>query len=122
MSRGLKLLLGAATLWPLAYAGIFIGWWGSMMLGMASGSRMPPPFADPHGMGLFFALHCFTMAWTVALLVFYVSDLFRNPRVPADVRTLWAVVLFFGNIIAMPVYWSRYIWGEPDAAPPAAPS
>jgi len=57
-------------------------------------------------------------AWVVGLLVFYVVDLFRNPRVPSESRTLWAVVLFLGNIVAMPIYWALYIRGE-DGTPSA---
>ena len=25
-------------------------------------------------------------------------------------KALWAIVLFLGNIFAMPVYWYLYIW------------
>ena len=120
MSKGLKLLLGAATLWPLLYTGIFAGFWLSMMLRMFSGQS--PVAAVPvsiGGMGTLFGLHCLTMVWMAALLVVYISDLFRNPRVRPEQKALWAVVLFLGNIIAMPVYWSLYIWREP---PPGLPS
>jgi hypothetical protein len=119
VSKTRKILLGAATLWPLLYTGIFVGFWFSMMLGMSTG-RMPVPAEPFGGMRLLFGLHCLTMASMVALLAVYISDLFRNPRVRPDQKTLWAVVLFLGNIIAMPVYFSLYIWPEPGPDVPAA--
>jgi type II secretory pathway component PulM len=37
-------------------------------------------------------------------------DVFQSNRVSADKKALWAVVLFLGNIFAMPVYWYLYLW------------
>jgi hypothetical protein len=39
MSRGLKLLIGAATLVPILEVGAFLGLWISMVLGLFSGPR-----------------------------------------------------------------------------------
>jgi hypothetical protein len=49
----------------------------------------------------------------MALTVFYIVNVFRNERVDKDKKVLWAVVLFMGNMIAMPIYWYLYIWKEP---------
>jgi cytosine/uracil/thiamine/allantoin permease len=49
----------------------------------------------------------------MALLTFYIINVFRNDRVNKDMKILWAVVLFFGNFVAMPVYWYLYIWRDP---------
>lgn len=50
----------------------------------------------------------------LAILVgIYIGHVFKNPAIAADKRALWAVVLFFGNVIAMPVYWFLYVWREP---------
>jgi hypothetical protein len=51
----------------------------------------------------------------IGLLVFYIVHLFKNPAIAGDRRALWAVVLFLGSIIAMPVYWFLYIWRRPEA-------
>jgi hypothetical protein len=42
--------------------------------------------------------------------------------VPNDKKALWAAVLFFGNMVALPVYWYLYIWREPPSAASAPPS
>jgi hypothetical protein len=49
-------------------------------------------------------------------------NVFRNDRVDKDKKVLWAVVLFMGNMIAMPIYWYLYIWREVPTAGSPAPS
>ncbi len=122
MSRAGKIALAAATVWPFAYMIIFF----ASVFGMvfffssagpeAAGRQQEPP------VGWFmalFALHFLTMLWVMGLMVFYIVDVFRNDRVEKDKKVLWAVVLFLGNMLAMPVYWYLYIWREPDALPGA---
>jgi hypothetical protein len=48
------------------------------------------------------------------LLGIYIVNVFKNDRVSKDKKALWVVVLFLGNMIAMPVYWYLYIWEEDD--------
>jgi cytosine/uracil/thiamine/allantoin permease len=55
------------------------------------------------------------MLAVIALMVFYIVNVFRNDRVDKDKKALWAVVLFMGNMIAMPIYWYLYIWRETPA-------
>ena len=43
------------------------------------------------------------MLWIMALTVFYMVNVFRNDRVDKDKKVLWAVVIFMGSIIAMPI-------------------
>jgi len=49
------------------------------------------------------AIFCF-----LALLV-YLIDIWRNPRVPAEKRALWTVVLFAANWYALPFYFWFYV-------------
>jgi hypothetical protein len=58
----------------------------------------------------------------MALMAFYIVNVFRNDRVDKDKKALWAVVLFMGNMIAMPIYWYLYIWREAPAVDSPAPS
>jgi len=53
-----------------------------------------------------------TLLWIVSLLVFYLIHLFRIKRLDTERQILWAIVLLFGNVLAMPVYWYRYIWHQ----------
>jgi hypothetical protein len=53
----------------------------------------------------------------MGLTVFYMVNVFRNDRVDKDKKVLWAVVIFMGNMIAMPIYWYLYIWREETELP-----
>ena len=46
------------------------------------------------------------------MIAIFVIDIFRNAKVKQNQKALWAVVIFFGYIIAMPIYWYLYIWKE----------
>src|SRR4030095_6010561 len=114
MNKLLKILLGLATIWPFAYIVLFF------FFVFSSFFFVPGPGDPESGPPLFFLvlfpLHILTMFWIMALTVFYMVNVFRNERVDKDKKVLWAVVLFMGNMIAMPIYWYLYIWKEPERA------
>lgn len=121
MKKSTKILLGLATLWPFLYLILFFIFFISLFLFMpgSEGEESGPPFAFV----VFIALHLFTMLWIMGLTVFYIVNIFRNDRVDKDKKVLWAVVIFMGNVIAMPIYWYLYIWKEvPAGSPPAQSS
>lgn len=51
-----------------------------------------------------------TMILLMVLLAIYIVNVFKNNTVESDKKALWAIVLFFGNIISMIVYWALHIW------------
>jgi hypothetical protein len=106
-----RYLLLVATLWPIAYMLFFFAVVG---IAAAAGGGDPDnelsvPFA------VLIALHLFTMLVTLALIVIYVIDVFRNPRVDPDHRVLWLILILLGGIIAMPVYWWLHLRPSPAA-------
>ncbi len=116
MSKTIKLLLGLVTIWPFAYLILFFITIFSLVF-FSRGAETaggPPPL-----IALIFPLHLLTMLVIMALTVFYMVNVFRNERVVKDQKVLWAVVLFLGNVLAMPIYWYLYIWkdGQPAGAP-----
>jgi hypothetical protein len=118
MKKPGKVLLGLVTLWPFFYLILFFAVIFSTVVFMpGSGEPGPPPL-----IALILPLHLFTMLAVMALMVFYIVNVFRNDRVDKDKKALWAVVLFMGNMIAMPIYWYLYIWRETLTADSAAPS
>ena len=78
-----------------------------------------PQMIDETQFNMIFKLHLGAMVLTCSLLLFYIVHLFRTEIVANDKKALWAVVLFFGNMIAMIVYWFLYIW--PDKLKKNAP-
>lgn len=114
MSKTAKLLLGLATFWPAAYMILFFVFIFSAILFSGGGGDGAGP---PTSFVLIFALHLFTMLVITGLTIFYIVNVFRNERVEKDKKALWAVVLFLGNLIAMPIYWYLYIWKPAPEVP-----
>ena len=116
MTKPAKIFLGVLTIWPVLYIFIFIFTVISMVFTM----QEPPDQSStiPAAFLLIFLLHLLTMFMVVVLLIVYIMNVFKNDRVDKDKKALWAVILFMGNIFAMPVYWYLYIWREPKIAPP----
>jgi hypothetical protein len=100
-----KLLLGAATAWPVVYTLGFVAFVASSMMGIADGGGpIPSSFSTLMG------LHIFTMLELVCLLVFYIVHAMKNKRLDQDRRLLWAILLFVGNVIAMWIYYFCHVW------------
>lgn len=64
----------------------------------------------------FFIVHGFIVALNLSLLVFYVKNVFRNQKLSEGEKIRWTILIFLGNIVAMPIYWYYYIW-KTDAHP-----
>ena len=114
LSRPVKVLVGAVTLWPLAYmVGFFVLVFGGMAWGLAhQGQRLGhPEWAGVGFLGLM-VVHVATMFLGFALTAFYIVFVFKSDRVPADKKALWAVVLFLGSMVAEPIFFVLYIWPE----------
>jgi len=107
MSKSKKVILGIATVWPILYMVLSFLFVFSQISFVSSGNQLKEP---PTWFFLIFSLHLFTMILIGILLYIYIKNVFKNHRVSQDKKALWAVVLFLGNIISMPIYWYLYIW------------
>ena len=110
----MALVVAALTLAPWAYL-IFFFTFFARHFPTDPGSAAQPPDEFFRNFNTIFRLQLLFMAVWVALLAFYIVHVFRTDRVPADKKALWAVVLFLGNMFAMPVYWYLYIWPKSEA-------
>lgn len=111
MSKTGKQLLGLATILPFGYIIFFFVAIFSAFLFESTGL-----------IAVIFPLHILMMLLITALTVFYIVDIFRNNRVDKDKKALWAIVIFMGSIIAMPIYWYMYFWKEQPAADAPLPA
>ena len=115
MNKTRKVLVGIATVWPISYMVIFMVYAISQFFLPTSKeaiiNRLNSP---PTDFFILFGLHLFTMLLMIGLLIFYITNVFRNDMVTKDKKILWVVLLIFGNMIAMPIYWYIYIWKEPE--------
>jgi len=122
LSTGGKVLLGAATLWPFAYMIFFFLFVLSRMFTAGMGGSMGGPSGPGGAFLTVFAMHFLTMLIMLGLTVFYIVYVFRSDRVAQDKKALWAVVIFLGNMIAMPIFFYLYIWRDPEIPPAGAPA
>lgn len=114
MNRTKAIVLAVLTVWPVAYMLFFMAAVASSFFIMKGGSNQMPPFFS-----VLIALHFLTMAEMLGLLVFYIWHLFKTDAIAQDKKALWAVVLFMGNAVSMPVYWYLYVWKPLQRETPA---
>jgi hypothetical protein len=115
LTRPIKLLVGAVTLWPILYVFFFMIFMVTSMFWMSRGDESGRSSGLPLEFIVLFAVHLGTMLVMFGLIAFYIVYLFKTDRVPQDKKALWAVAIFFGNVLAMPVFFYLYIW--PDEWP-----
>jgi hypothetical protein len=101
-SKPLKVALLLLTLWIPLYMIGFMFMIGSMAM------------VD---FDLLWKLHIGTMAATVVAMLVYVVHLFKTRRIDPMKKILWALALWCGAPIAMPIYFFAHVWPEPDAMP-----
>ena len=111
MSKFKRALIGAVTIWPMVYVALFFSFVLSNIFSVFHSSGTNVPFT---GLIPILILHFLTMILVVALMVGYVIHVFKNTRLTESKKTLWVIVLIFGNAIAMPIYWYLSIWTVPS--------
>jgi hypothetical protein len=114
MSKTSKIALAAATAWPPVYMCLFMYFILHSMFSMTTGHSNPE--RDFQLFDKVAVLHVLTIFWLWGLVAIYIIHLFKTNAIPQEKKALWAVVLFLGNILAMPVYWYLYIWREPQSS------
>ncbi len=114
LGKPLKIFIGALSLWPIVYIFLFFGFMVTQILwAFQTGGKVAEPSSGvPLEFVIFFLVHIATMLLTIALLVFYIAYLFKSDRIPQDKKTLWAVVLFLGNMLAIPFFFCIYVWPD----------
>ena len=119
ITKPVAILIGLATAWPIFYIFIFFAViFGSFMRGTSPRA----PGGTFESFQVLMIAHFGTMLVMAGLLTFYIVHVFKNPALAGDRRVLWAVVLFLGNFIAMPIYWFLFVWREAprNLAPPSS--
>lgn len=122
LSKPVKLLVGALSVWPFIYMFIFFGFIATSFFWMGRTGGQPGDHSTgvPIALVLLFAAHFATMLVIFALVVFYVVFLFKTDRVAQEKKALWAAVLILGNMLAMPVFFYIYVWPDEWPSPSAA--
>ena len=103
LSKPAKITVAIFTAWPILYMFLFMAFVFSSVFFLPQHSEAQEQsfFIFP----IVFGLHFLTMLSIVGLIAFYVTYIFKTDRVEQDKKALWAVVIFLGNMFAMPVFW-----------------
>ncbi len=129
LSRWLRLLIGAITLWPFLYLPGFIVFVLSQMESMAQLESMGGTGTmDPAGwlmaFGVVFVLHLLTILSVLATTVGFAVHAATDSRMDTAHRVIWLVLLLTLGILAAPVYWYLRVRREelPAAGPQPMPA
>jgi len=114
MTRLRKTITGIITILPLLYVAFFMFSVFSS-IAMEAGSK-GESFIFKH-FGAFAAIHGLVMLLQIGLIIYYMVFIFRSSAVKQEMKVLWAVVIFMGNIIAMPIFWYIFFFKAPRGEP-----
>jgi hypothetical protein len=117
MTKPKAITLAVFTVWPFVYMILFMASFFISFMTMGHpnqhSDQMPLMFK------IILPLHLLTMVEMMGLMAIYIIHLFKTENVASDKKALWAIVIFMGNILAMPIYWYLYIWKPIKSAPAA---
>ncbi len=54
---------------------------------------------------------------TLAMIIFYIVNVFKNERVPQAKKITWVILIFLFGLILMPIYWYKYLWAAAALEP-----
>jgi NADH:ubiquinone oxidoreductase subunit 6 (subunit J) len=98
ISRTLKPFLAVAVVWPLLYFVAF-------MFMIASGA-----FANPAVLPIVFIVHAATAVVVLGTLTVSIIHAVQSNTLTNEWRIVWSVLLLFGAIITVPIYFFMHIW------------
>ncbi len=107
-SKQAAALIGFITMLPIAYMFVFF----LLVILLMAGN--PASHKGPFIILFIFHFAMIILSW--CLTAFYIYYLFKTDYVPQDKKALWAVVIFLGNMLAMPIFWYIYIWKPAEIA------
>lgn len=114
MERRKKLIWGIFSIWPICWMILFMC--GALLLLMGTGfleSDEPAPILFIV-MGFIMIFHFATIIEIWVMIILYLIRIIKDESIEQNNKILWVILIFIGNIIAMPIFWYLYIWKEKD--------
>jgi len=111
MSKSAKLFVGFLTIWPLIYFIFFVLFIYFQFTKAFSTNPPSTDILDGWLPGLFL-VHFITIFLIIGLIISFIRNANRNKLIAKSDRLAWAIMLFIGNMIALPIYWYSYIWKD----------
>ena len=112
LSKPAKLMLGVLSVLPIVYMVFFMG-----VIFTSVGKPGGGFLSEPGNFTMLFVAHGTVMLLIMGQVLLYVIDaLTKNPTfTDGTQKAIWALILFMGNAMALPVYFGVHVW--PDPAP-----
>ncbi len=111
MSTTKRLLLGIATVWPVFYVFLFMGFVMFSMFALEGGGGGGNDF--PISFAIIFPVHMLTILGMFALMGTYLYLAVKNPHLPDNMRIIWVILFVTFGMLAMPAYWWIHVWNGP---------
>jgi hypothetical protein len=111
MTRTTKILLGIANVLPLVLVAMFV----SSFLMMPHGLDVNPnPDVFIFSLGLSFLSIALASTIGLGLFIYYLVHILKNPRLDANTRLMWVLIVLLAGFVGNIVYWFFQIWREDD--------
>jgi hypothetical protein len=120
LSKPVRILIGIATLWYALYLlltiiGIVL-FFGYVFLALLAGgdafSNLGPLFRQILSLEFMLPIHVCSLSLEVMLLIFYLIHTFKNSKASDSMRIVLGLGHLFLPFVAMPIYYTLYIWRE----------
>jgi hypothetical protein len=117
MKRWMKLLLGLGTHWFLVYIPLLLGMVLAFVATVPKNGHGQPPPAFFVGFAAFILAHLFSILVMLVSQGFCIAYAVKHTRFSPNERMLWALLLAFAGVLAMPVLYWLYIHKHPIGEP-----
>lgn len=94
----MKYLIGFLSFLPLVYMAYFMYVFSTFRLGTSVDNFQ-----------FLFGTHILIMVLQLGLLIYFIKDIYNNRLIKKDQRAMWILILFIGNVVAIPFYWYKFI-------------
>lgn len=117
MQSSTKILIGVLSFIPIIILIIFLFQFFSLFFNLVSISSINASLENAimSNLRYFFIFAFIESVLTIGLTIFFIIDIFKNPRLDKDWQIIWLIIIIFISIISFPVYWYINIWREPPA-------
>ena len=116
-----KIGLIALTLAPIAYLLVFFCLMTYLMFWTFQHSNQSQT-ASAEFTPIFFGMmiaHIAMMIVVFLLIGIYVFSIATNETLSPEMKLFWGLMILFGNMIVMPIYWYLQVWKQPKGEPHA---
>ena len=118
MKRWMKVALGLACHWFFIYLPVFFIFVFCMVftsIAQVQNNNLSPAMGA--GIILLMLVHMASIFLMLGVAGLLIAHVIKHPALDTNMKVLWALLLGFMGILAMPIYFWIYIWPQPLGEP-----